>query len=71
LALADDDEDADGEDDVYSTSSGDSASEPESDSEVEAVQQTNGSDDVEDDTPQGAEIEIEGDFEYVRHFHCR
>jgi general transcription factor 3C polypeptide 3 (transcription factor C subunit 4) len=61
--LADDD-DADGDDDNAYSRSGDS--DFESDSEVEVIQQIdNDSNDLEDDTPQRAELEIEGDFEYV------
>ena len=52
-SLADDDDD----DDDY-TRSGDSDSESESEGDI--VPQR---DDIEDDTLQGAEIEIEGDFE--------
>ena len=60
--MADEDDDAEGEDDGYSRSGG---SDSESASEVETVLQTNSQNGLEEDVLQGAEIEIEGDFEYV------
>jgi general transcription factor 3C polypeptide 3 (transcription factor C subunit 4) len=58
----DDDDDAVGEDeDTRSEDSEDS----ESESESSVIQQISGPNDLSDDTPDGAEIEIEGDFECV------
>jgi len=66
MLLTDDDDDDDhavGEDDYLRSE--DSDSESESDSEVEVTQQISDPNYLGDDTPEGTEIEIEGDFEYV------
>ncbi|KIM89674.1 hypothetical protein PILCRDRAFT_812481 [Piloderma croceum F 1598] len=56
-----DDDDAVGEDEY--TRSEDSDSESESESEIEGIQQISDPNDLGDNTPEGTEIEIEGDFD--------
>jgi hypothetical protein len=61
----DDNEDAEGEDEENYMRNSDSDSDSDSESELEVVREIEDQNGLEDGASEAAEIEIEGDFEYV------